>query len=153
MNHRQSEVLKAAYAEYDRFEGIPRREAKVAIWDHLANRRRVARCIIIDLGKRPPVPPADFDREDLELIALRGSVRARRPNGYERVNSAKFKARSETLCQRLHAWLKSTGAATHHDAAKALEISESQAKHLLTSNAHMFKCWKKIAGQSYFIAV
>lgn len=142
MNARQ---IRAINEEYDRLEGIVTREITTTLWDRSSNRRRVAQCVVIDLGRRPAVTPYVMTAEDKELMALRG---AEYPQRRQRSTEA-----PETLCKRLHEWLKRSGAATHHQVAQGISISEAQAKHLLTSNTHLFKPWKRIAGQSYFVAV
>lgn len=142
MNAKQ---IRAIHDEYDRLEGTVTGEIVTTLWDHGSNHRRIAHCIVIDLGRRPPVPPAVLTREDRQLMALRGTT--------HRITPVRNTQPVETLAKRLHEWLKGVGAATHMDAAKACNVTDFQAKHLLTSNAHLFKFWKKIAGQSFYIAI
>ncbi len=136
--------VRAINDEYDKFEGRPVREVITMLWDHGLNRRRAALCVLIDLGRKPPVDPYKLNREDRELMALRGT------NGIKPVRNIEP---AETLSQRLHAWAKGKGAITYVQAAQAINVTNDQAKHLLTSNAHLFKFWKKIAGTSYYIAL
>lgn len=144
MNAKQ---VRAINDEYDRYAGIPRREGVATLWDHGLNQRVRCPCVVIDLGRRPDVPPAQLTREDRALMALR----ERKPLEVARIERT-AKGR-ESLAMRLHEWAKSAGAFTYQQAVTALDINDSQAKNLLTSNAHLFRFWKKIAGQSYYVAI
>lgn len=138
--------IRAIQDEYERMEGTVTGEVITRLWDHGRNCWRKAHCVVIDLGRRPPVTPHVLTREDRELLALRG-YKARPTPEVPR------NASTDTPALRLHEWLKTVGATTHREAAAAINIPESKAKQLLINNAHLFKFWKKIAGQSYFIAV
>lgn len=140
-----AQETRAAVDEYNRYEGTPVREIVTFLWDHGCNRKREARCLLIDLGRRPPVDAHLLTREDRALFALR---RRRMQPHAQRSYEAQ-----ESLSKRLHAWLKTVGAATQYQAAEALGTTPHQALHLLTSNAHLFRLYKKIARQSYFVAV
>lgn len=132
-----------AINEYGQLEGVVRGEIITKLWDHGLNCHRVTRCVVIDLGRRPPVKPAKLTREDRSLLRLQSHqpqpVRSEEP--------------SENLATRLHAWMKQTGAVTYQQAAAELNVNDDQAKKLLSSNTNLFKFWMKIAGQSFFVAI
>lgn len=141
MNARE---VRAINDEYDRLEGTVTHEVTTKLWDRASNSHYFARCVVIDLGRRPPVKPYALTQEDRELMGLRGA-------SYD--VATRSTEEPESLSKRLHAWMKNAGAVTNHQAAQALSVPVEQAKHLLTSNAHLFRLWKKIAGQSYFVAI
>lgn len=143
MNARE---VRAINDEYNRLEGTVTGEVMATLWDRASNRHYVTRCVVIDLGRRPPVTPYDLTSEDRSLMRLRTGV-------INKTTSIRSTEAPDTLCERLHAWMKNAGAVTNHQAAQALNVPAEQAKHLLTSNTRLFRPWKKIAGQSYFIAI
>ena len=143
MNARE---VRAIHDEYDRLEGTVTREVTAVLWDRASNCYYKTRCVVIDLGRRPPVTPYDLTQEDHALMRLRSKLISKLTSVYSTEDP-------KALCKRLHTWMKTTGAVTNHDAAQALNVTAEQAKQLLTSNAHLFRLWKKIAGQSYFIAL
>lgn len=132
--------------EYERFEGTVTGEITTMLWDHNNNCHYQACCLLIDIGRRPPIVPHRLTREDRDLMAIRQQRYQAKPLIIPTVDT-------ESPTKRLHAWMKQTGATTHIQAATALQLAPNLVKNLLTSNAHLFKFYKKIAGQTYFIAI
>lgn len=139
--------VRAINDEYDRLEGTVTREVTTTLWDRVNNCHYVARCVVIDLGRRPPVTPYALTAEDRELMRLRGAIHQPRKSVPTQLRSTET---FEALSKRLLAWMEHAGAVTIPQTAQALNVSTDQAKQLLISNARL---WKKIAGQSYFVGV
>ena len=144
---------RAAYLEYDRWEGTPVSEGRMRLWR--GNGYAYVNAVVIDVGRRPAVAPNNVIDTALRMPTAKQAKRMAPPKAAKRATPPKAPVVPEarSLALRLYAWMRATGVASQVQAAAALEITCAQAKHLLASNQHLFRPYRRIGPHIYYTAI